>query len=90
MPNCFVSERAQGIGGESFLLGLEFLETYNVRLRFSKSSQNVIQPLVDVVDVEGGGFHEKSLAGDAHPLRVIRLPVAFPMWAYAFVLCGIP
>jgi hypothetical protein len=43
------------------LLSLEFLEANNVWLSFAEPSQEVFQPLVDVVDVESDDLHCSGL-----------------------------
>ena len=58
MPDCFVPESPKGIHGKGFLLCLELLETNHVRLRFGQPSQEVVEPLVGVVNVEGGDSHQ--------------------------------
>jgi hypothetical protein len=45
------------MGGKRSVLGLEFLEADDVWLSFGEPSQKVLQPFIDVVDVEGGDFH---------------------------------
>ena len=39
------------------MLSLEFLETNHVWFGFLEPRQEVLQPLIDVVDVEGSDFH---------------------------------
>ena len=56
MPDCFVPESPKGIHGKGFLLCLELLETHHVRFSFRQPSQEVVEPLIDVVNVEGGDF----------------------------------
>jgi len=43
------------------LLGFEFLKANNVRLSFAEPSQEVFQPLVDVVDVESDDLQSPGL-----------------------------
>ena len=62
---CFVPESPKGIHGKGFLLCLELLETNHVRLRFGQPGQEVIEPLVDVVNVEGGDFHQVPFRGSS-------------------------
>jgi hypothetical protein len=49
----FISESPKGAHGEGSLLCLELLEANDVRLRFG---QEVVEPLIDIVNVEGGDF----------------------------------
>src|SRR5258708_5115790 len=58
LPDCFVAESPKGIHGKGSLLSLELLETHHVRFSFGQPSQKVVEPLIDVVDVEGGDFHQ--------------------------------
>jgi hypothetical protein len=57
LPDRFVPESSKGIHGKGFLLCFELLETHHVRFSFGQPSHEVVEPLVDVVNVEGGDFH---------------------------------
>ena len=52
-----IAKRLKGCRGKRVLLGLEFLEAHDVRFGFGKPGQKILQPLVDVVDVEGRDLH---------------------------------
>jgi hypothetical protein len=58
LPDCFVPESPKGVHGKGSLLCLELLETNHVRLRFGQPSQEVVEPLIDIVNVEGGDSHQ--------------------------------
>src|ERR1051326_4619230 len=75
VPDGFVPKASKGTHGKSCLLGLELLETNHVRLSFGQPSQKVIKPLVNVVDVEAGDFHERlSGSGSRLPRSSQDLP----------------
>jgi len=58
LPDRFVPESPKGIHGKSLLLCLELLEAHHIRFRFRQPSQEVVEPLIDIVNVEGGDFHQ--------------------------------
>jgi len=57
LPDCFVPGSAKSIRGKLSLLRLELLETNHVRLSSGQPGQEVIKPLIDVVDVERRNPH---------------------------------
>ncbi len=61
LPDGFVSESSQGIDRKRSLLRLELLETDHIRLSFGQPGQKVVEPLIDVVNVEGGDFHSAPI-----------------------------
>jgi hypothetical protein len=73
------------ITGKGSLLRLELLETNHVRLSFGQPSQQVIQPIIDVVNVEGRDSHQVPLSpctsGCApqkeHPSSLFRLALSY-------------
>jgi hypothetical protein len=56
----------KGMHGKGLLLCLELLETHHVRSSFRQPSQEVVEPLIDVVNVEGGDF-QRVLLSDRDP-----------------------
>src|SRR5260370_28388894 len=79
LPDCFVPESSKGIHGKGSLLRLELLETNHVRLSFGQPSQEVIQPLIDVVNVEGR---------DSQQTQSLSLPLGAPRKRSNRVLCS--
>jgi hypothetical protein len=61
LPNCAITQRSKGIRWKCPLLSFKFLETNDVWLCFAEPSHQVIQPLVDVVDIESGDLQYKIL-----------------------------
>src|SRR4029077_19758043 len=61
LPNCLVTEISKGVDGKGSVLRLELLETNHVRLSFGQPSQEVIQTLIDVFNVEGCDFQQAPL-----------------------------
>jgi hypothetical protein len=57
LPHSFISQTLKGTNWERSLLRLEFLKTNDIRLTFRQPCQKVLQPFIDIVDVEGGDFH---------------------------------
>jgi len=41
------------------------LEANHIRLSFGQPSQEVVEPLIDVVNVEGGDFHQAPFRGSS-------------------------
>src|ERR1700722_7650022 len=80
LPDCFVPESPKGLHGKGSLLCLELLQTHHVRLSFRQPSQQVVEPLIDVVNVEGGDFHRVTFCPRlAHPLAVSTSEAAPPL-----------
>ena len=57
MPDRFVTESPKSVHGKGILRCLELLETHYVRFSFANEAE-VVEPLIDVVNVEGGDFHQ--------------------------------
>ena len=73
LPDCFVSQVAERVYWKRSLLRLEFLETNHVRPSLGQPFQKIVQPLIDVIDIERGDFHVTSLSN-----REDCVPEQFP------------
>src|SRR5579862_1115519 len=60
-PDCLVPQFLKRMLWKRSLFRLELLKTNDVRPGSGKPGQKVLEPLVDVVNVEGGNFHEEDL-----------------------------
>jgi hypothetical protein len=58
LPDRFVPESPKSVHGKGVLLCLELLETHHVRFSFRSPSEEVVEPLIDVVNIEGGDSHQ--------------------------------
>ena len=65
LPDCFVTKSPKSIHGKGFLLCLELLETHHFRFSFGQPSQEVVEPLIDVVNVEGGDSQQVPIRGSS-------------------------
>ncbi len=61
LPNCFVAEGPKVTHGKRSLLGFEFLEANDFWSSFGEPSQKILQPFINVVDIESGNLHRSGL-----------------------------
>ena len=59
--NGFVAQRSEGLHWERLLFSLEFLQTNHVWFRSLEPGQEILQPLINVIDIEGSDFHREAL-----------------------------
>ena len=52
MPDCSITQGSKRFRGKGSVFGLQLLEANDVWLSFGEPSREILQPLVDVVDVE--------------------------------------
>jgi len=52
------------------LLCLQLLESHHVRFSFRQPSQKIVEPLIDVVNVEGGDFQRVPFRGSSVAVKI--------------------
>jgi hypothetical protein len=73
-PDRVVASLAQRRHREVGIGTFELLQAHDVRPGFLQPSQQVGQPAIDVVDIEGGNFHDKSFEPPARAGTTVPLP----------------
>src|SRR5271166_595154 len=61
-PNCRIASLLDRSGGKVVFRALQFLQANHIGLRSRQPVQQVRQPAVDVVDIEGRDFHPAFIA----------------------------
>jgi hypothetical protein len=71
LPDCFVSESPRAFTGKAPCSALSSWRLTTSGSAFANQSQEVVEPLIDGVSVEGGDFHQVPLClrGESQRIR---------------------